>query len=163
MKTLLLLCLLVLSLDNKTQKANPALLETDRDFADSFSERGVEGWMSFVSENTVLSMWHDSEPVRGRREIREYLAGYFKESGSTVILNAEAARLSPAGNAGYTSGTYEWIIPNPGCRCKNDFKGTYVTGWRLGDDGRWRIKSFTVLEESGTGCGCSHPDTSNPE
>src|SRR3984957_21286981 len=97
MKTLLLLCLLVLSLDNKTQKANPALLETDRDFADSISERGVEGWMSFVSENTVLSMWHDSEPVRGRREICEYLAGYFKESGPTAILNAEGARLTREG------------------------------------------------------------------
>ncbi len=37
-----------------------------------------------------------------------------------------------------------------------------VTGWRLGDDGRWKIKSFTVLEESGIGCGCSQSDRSTP-
>jgi len=156
MKAILVFCLLVLPLNCMAQTADSGLLKTDGDFADSISKRGVEGWMSFVTENTVLSMWHYSQPVVGQTEISKYLAGYFAEPGWTITLKSEVAHLSPSGDAGYTSGTYEWIIPNAACRCKNDFKGTYVTGWRLGDDGRWRIKSFTVLEESGIGCGCSH-------
>jgi len=73
-----------------------------------------------------------------------------------ITLKPETAHLSPSGDTGYTTGTYEWVSPSVGCGCTNDFRGTYLTAWRLGRDNKWKVKSFTVLEESGTGCGCGH-------
>jgi hypothetical protein len=56
--TFLVVCLLLLPLHTNAQRTVPDLLETDRDFSNAISQRGVEGWMSFMSENSVLSMWH---------------------------------------------------------------------------------------------------------
>ena len=151
---LLIVCLLLLPRNTWAQCTAPELLETDRDFANAISQRGVEGWMSFMSESSVLSMWDYLQPVAGQAEIRKYMEMYFGIRGLKITLKPEAAHLSPSGDAGYTTGTYEWLSPNPVCGCTNDFRGTYVTAWRLGRDNKWKVKSFTVLEESGTGCGC---------
>jgi ketosteroid isomerase-like protein len=154
MNALLISCLLLLPFNARAASAPPDLLQTDRDFAQAISQRGLEGWMSFMSENSVLSMWHYLQPVAGQAEIRKYMEMYFGIPGLVITLNPESAHLSPSGDAGYTSGTYEWVSPNAVCKCTNSFHGTYVTAWRLGPDGRWKVKSFTVLEESGTACGC---------
>jgi ketosteroid isomerase-like protein len=154
--TLLVVSLLLLPLNTKAQCTAPDLLETDRDFANAISQRGVEGWMSFMYENSVLSMWYYLQPVAGQAEIRKYMEMYFGIPGLKITLKPEAAHVSPSGDAGYTTGTYEWLSPNTVCRCTNDFLGTYVTAWRLGRDNKWKVKSFTVLEESGTACGCGH-------
>jgi ketosteroid isomerase-like protein len=157
MKTFLAF-LLLLPLSATAQTATPDLLKTDRDFATAVSERGVEGWMGFMSENAVLSMWGNLQPFAGQAAILNYLTSQFAIRGLTVTLTPESAFLSPSGHAGYTTGTYEWARPNnpanPLCRCTTGFRGTYVTAWRLADDGKWRVKSFTILEEYTFGCGC---------
>jgi hypothetical protein len=46
--TLLVVCLLLPSLTAGAQCTAPDLLETDRDFANAISQRGLDGWMSFM-------------------------------------------------------------------------------------------------------------------
>ena len=155
--TLLVVCLLLLPLSARAQCAAADLLETDRDFANAITQRGLEGWMSFMYENSMLSMWHYLQPIAGQAEIRKYMEMYFGIHGLKITLKPETAHLAPSCDAGYTTGTYEWLSPNTVCGCTNDFRGTHVTAWRLGRDNKWKVKSFTVLEESGTGCGCGRP------
>ena len=155
--TLLVVCLLLLPLSARAQCAAADLLETDRDFANAITQRGLEGWMSFMYENSMLSMWHYLQPIAGQAEIRKYMEMYFGIHGLKITLKPETAHLAPSCDAGYTTGTYEWLSPNTVCGCTNDFRRTHVTAWRLGRDNKWKVKSFTVLEESGTGCGCGRP------
>lgn len=155
MKTVLAF-LLVLPLSAQAQTRHPDLLKVDRGFDSIIAKRGLEGWMSFMSEDTVLSLWDPLQPLAGREAIRKFLTDYFAIPGMEITLKPNAAHLSPSGNTGYTVGNYEWVIPNTVCHCTNHFRGTYIAVWRLGNDAQWKVKSFTVVEESGMGCGCGN-------
>jgi ketosteroid isomerase-like protein len=147
--------LLLLPLSGAAQTGRPDLLKIDRDFDGAIAKHGLEGWMSFMSENTVLSLWEPVAAVAGREAIRKFMTDYFSVPGLTITLKPNAAHLSPSGQAGYTTGSYDWVVPNVACHCTNEFRGTYITVWSLGYDAQWRVKSFTVFEGSGHGCGCA--------
>lgn len=147
--------LLLLPLSAPAQTGRPNLLKVERDFDGAIAKHGLEGWMSFMSENTVLSMWEPLTPVAGRETIRKFMADYFAIPGLTITLKPNAARLLPSGQAGYATGTYDWVVPNVVCHCTNEFRGKYITVWTLGYDAQWKVKSFTAFESTGRGCGCA--------
>jgi ketosteroid isomerase-like protein len=151
----LLAFLLFLPLSLSAQDAPPDLLKIDHSLDSAIALHGLEGWMNFMSENTVLSMWEPLAPVAGREAIRKFMGDYFAIPGVTITFKPRAAHLSPSGQAGYTTGTYDWVVPNLVCHCTQEFRGKYIAVWSLGYDGHWKLKSFTVFDGWGHGCGCA--------
>jgi ketosteroid isomerase-like protein len=151
---IVLAVLLLLPLSATAQTVRPDLLRIDRDFSSAIAKHGLEGWMSFMSGNTVLSM-EPLAPVAGQESIRKFLADCLAIPGVTITLKPNSAHLLPSGQAGYTTGTYDWVMPNDLCHCTNEFRGTYITVWSLGHDAQWKVKSFTLVEVAGSVCGCA--------
>jgi hypothetical protein len=61
--------------------------------------------------------------VAAQAEIRKYMEMHGGIPGLKITLKPEAAHLSPSCDAGYATGTYEWLSPNTVCGCTTIFEG----------------------------------------
>jgi len=139
------------------QQAAPSeeLLRLDRAFARATLDHGLDGWMSHLSDTVVVSLSEPMEPIGGWRNVHKHFSTLFAIPGFTMRWRPGEAHVFSSGKTGYSAGTYQFVIPNPLCKCVNDERGTYVIVWRRSETGEWKVKAFVPSVESGTGCGCA--------
>jgi ketosteroid isomerase-like protein len=173
LRTFPLVCVLGFLLGSASQasaqniNATQELLKVDAAFARATSERGLEGWMSYLSDTAVISQPASMEPVSGIEKIRDRFAPLFAIRGFAITWKPRRAHVFASGNTGYTSGTYKWDTPDPDCQCTNSETGNYVTIWRRMNASQWKVTAFIPLGDYGIKCGCSRdfglPITRLPE
>ncbi len=114
-----------------------ALLAADRAFAQATAERRLEGWVEAFAEDAI--MMRPDEPFSpGLDAVRGYMAGAFADTSWTISWEPELAFVSSAGDMGYTLGRYRTRgLDAAGAEMLG--AGKYVTIWRKGQDGRWRV------------------------
>jgi len=146
MKRLLLICLPAFGCATAAPVPPPApiapppdpavLLARDRAFDAAAAERGIEGFMEFIDENVELLP--PNEPLqRGREAMRAHWADALSQKGSVRWHPLEA---QVSGELGYTVGDYEVHAVDENGQ-KVDRYGKYLTLWRKGADGIWRVVS----------------------
>jgi ketosteroid isomerase-like protein len=153
-----LLAFVLLTVSATAQMTTGALLKMDHDFQQSTSERRLDGWMSYMMDSTVIfGPPTSAQRIVGKEEIQSYYRTFFAMPDFSMRWMPQKAVILPSGETGYTSGTFHWILPNHGCNCINDWKGTYLAVWELDSriSGKWKIKAlFPSIEKGSTSCGC---------
>lgn len=112
------------------------LMEADRAFNKATAESGAEGWASFFAEDATM-VQSGVGAIRGKEAILATMAPYFA-TGARLSWEPSRAEVSADGTLGYTIGEYQSETVGPdGERAIG--RGLYVSVWRRGDDGGWRV------------------------
>jgi ketosteroid isomerase-like protein len=147
---------LLLSHTAAAQMTRAALLQLDRDFAYATSERQLDRWMNYMMDSTVIFRPSSTGHFVGKEEIRSYYGDLFAMPDFSMSFRPESAEILPSGGMGYTKGKFQWTIPDHGCQCVNELRGTYLAVWeRDPSSNAWKLKALFPDPEGGSGCGCA--------
>jgi ketosteroid isomerase-like protein len=117
---------------------NP-LLQADRDFYQATSEKGLDGWMSFLADDAARLPKIGAKFITGREAVRAADALLFADPNRKLTWEPVDAHLFADGKSGVTSGRYKVISKDAGGADKVVAAGGYVTGWRLDANGKWKV------------------------
>jgi ketosteroid isomerase-like protein len=117
-------------------KERKALMDADTQFARDTAERGVEGWVSwFTDDGTMYPPARDA--IEGRAAIREQMGDLYDprsgQGGLRLDWQPIRAEVSESGELGWTTGTSK-LVTTAGMR-----QGRYITVWRKQADGSWKV------------------------
>lgn len=117
-------------------KERKALMDADTQFARDTAERGVEGWVSwFTDDGTMYPPARDA--IEGRAAIREQMGDLYDprsgQGGLRLDWQPIRAEVSESGELGWTTGTSK-LVTTGGMR-----QGRYITVWRKQADGSWKV------------------------
>lgn len=142
----LFLASLALSACATTRPAAPAddaLMAADRAFAAETAARGLDGWLAHHAPDAARLQMGGTRAagtvVQGLDAVRAYDAGLFRDAGTRLVWEPTAAGTFSDGRTGFTTGRSAMLRLNGAVAADTLFAGTYITVWRLGRDGRWRV------------------------
>ena len=123
--------------------ADPATLTVaDRAFARAVTERGLEAWVGAFAEDGVM-LTREGVVGPGLSTIRAYMAPAFADTGFRLAWEPAFARVAASDDVGYTVGAYR-SRRGGGHGAPVMHEGRYVTVWRKGSDGTWRVALATL-------------------
>ncbi len=134
-RSLILATLMVAATGCVAQTGDAALLRADRDFARTVARKGLEGWMSFMADNSVRL---GAPPVVGKEAIRSAMANAFALPGFKLRWAPTRAEVFKGNDLGYTVGRYEASRPNDKGETVTT-TGSYLTVWQKQKDGSWKV------------------------
>lgn len=111
------------------------LMEADREFSRQTTRRGVDGWVEAFAPHGKL--FGPGPILEGHDAIRQAMAG-IGEEGNTLVWEPVYAEAGPAGDFGYTHGTYRRERTDPDGNVQVE-TGKYVSVWRRDETGRFRV------------------------
>ncbi|MGI9101837.1 MAG: YybH family protein [Terriglobales bacterium] len=120
------------------------LLQADRDFNAATSARGLDGWMEFMTDETVLQR---EKPYIGREAIRATMTPDWSNPDFKLTWKPESGQLFDSGTMGFTTGSWELRTKDAKDK-KVGVRGQYLTVWGKQKDGSWK-----VLWDGGTASG----------
>ena len=113
------------------------LLEVDAAFSRATTERGLEGFLSYFSEDSAI-VSSDAQTITGKPDIRSHYSKAFSTPGFKISWTPAEARLDGAGELGYTYGTFQ-ITTRDESGQPASRTGQYCTIWRKQRNGAWKI------------------------
>ena len=113
-----------------------ALMQADRDFAKATSERGLEGWVSFFTDDGV-QFPNKKDVIQGKAAIRAQMTPLF--SDPDLRLEWEPARADASGDLGWTIGHARLMHKEPDGSWTVKVKLKYLTVWHRQPDGTWKV------------------------
>ena len=114
------------------------LLEADRAFARDTGERGIDGWMSWFSEDAARFQ-PGGEIARGLEAIREQDAPGFADPALRLEWDPTGGGLFDGGDHGFTVGRWEMTRTSADSSPEPVAGGTYVSIWRRDGSGNWKV------------------------
>jgi ketosteroid isomerase-like protein len=123
--------------------ARSALMAADRAFAAETAARGLDGWMDYYAADavrlTMAGTFADTTIVQGHGAVRRFDAGLFADPSTRLLWEPTDAGVFADGRTGFTTGRSAFVRLDGGTPADTLFAGRYVTIWRRGADGRWRV------------------------
>jgi len=118
--------------------ANPAaLIKADQTFAEATAAHGLEGFLSFLTED-VSTLRPDRPVLSGKKALAEVWAPLLNNPALAVRWQPMTAAISNSADLGYTIGSYEIVgSDDQGKRVVGT--GKYVTIWRKQRDRSWKV------------------------
>jgi ketosteroid isomerase-like protein len=113
------------------------LMQLDREFAETFAAKGIDGWIQYMAPNAVeLS----AEPLVGTEQMRTGLGKVFSAPGFHLTWVPTKAELVGKGGVGYTVGRYQQTSIGADGKPRVE-RGSYLTTWQKQRDGSWKVVS----------------------
>lgn len=112
------------------------LMSADSAFAHATAERGADGWVSYFAEDGIMVV--PGRQLVGRDEIRGVMTDVFSDPGYSLLWSPTGGEVAGSGDLGYTIGRY-LSRRTGGDGADRVNRGTYVTVWRLGASGDWKV------------------------
>ncbi len=139
---ILLVLLAACSIERKTPPPadrsadREALMAADRAFADSTAAHGLDGWMQFYAADAVR-LELGGEATQGLEGIRAKDSLIFVDPSRLLTWQPVSSGVFADGQHGFTTGRWARVRLDS----TRDTLGTgrYVTMWRRGSDGHWRV------------------------
>lgn len=122
--------------------ATEAALAADRAFAADFATRPLDGpaldrWVTyFAPDGARLAL--GGRTVQGHDAVRTWDAGLFRDPGTRLLWRPTSGGASADGRTAFTTGL-SWLIRPTAIGADTLYRGTYLTVWQRGADGRWRL------------------------
>ncbi len=114
-----------------------ALREVDIAFTTASSEKDLESFLSFISEDA--SMLPPNAPtLSGKDAIREFCSELYSNPGFALKCQVRHAEVSRGSDLGYTIGNYVLTHHDAAGKAVTDH-GKYVTIWKRQSDGTWKM------------------------
>jgi len=115
------------------------LLEADRAFLQATIEDGLEGWLSFFTDDALRVDLQGQETIVGLEAIRAADAALFEPGGLRLRWEPAEAFAFTGNKGGMTSGRYTLLdAGDDDGQPRIVGEGTYMTLWRR-EDGRLKI------------------------
>jgi uncharacterized protein (TIGR02246 family) len=105
-----------------------------------FAAKDVDKLVAHYAEDAVL-MSPGMRPASGRDAIRAALKEMVGDSSLSLKFHADKVEVAKSGDMGYSQGTYEMTMTDPGSKKPVNDKGAYVTVYRKASDGSWKAVS----------------------
>ncbi|NIM01759.1 MAG: DUF4440 domain-containing protein [Acidobacteria bacterium] len=127
------------------------LLEADRAFLQATIDQGLEGWLSYFTDD-ALRVDLQGETVVGIEAIRTADAALFEPGGLRLRWEPREAVAFEDRSSGMTRGRYKLMRETPGEDGRPDpvSEGTYMTLWRR-EDGRLKVYLDTGASDPPSG------------
>jgi ketosteroid isomerase-like protein len=113
------------------------LMRADREFARVTAERGLDGWISFFTQDATRVDLESGAIASGLKAIREHDGPLFEDGTLRLSWEPTAAGLYDGGSHGFTVGSYT-LSRREGDDETVLSRGTYLTLWRL-EEGRFKV------------------------
>jgi len=118
------------------EAARQAIMDADRAFAQETAANGVDGWVSYFAADGVQFI--PGGHISGHAAIRELMTPALSNPSFSLTWEPVEARVSSSGDFGYTIGRWERVEGAEGEEIVAT--GSYVTIWRLQEDGSWKAE-----------------------
>jgi ketosteroid isomerase-like protein len=115
------------------------LLAADREFAKAAAEKGLDGWMSVMAEDAVRIAPIGGKAVIGTKAVRELDAGLFADPKKKLVWEPMDGGSFADGTHGFTTGKAKFVTAGADGKEESTWTGSYVTVWRKGTDGKWKV------------------------
>lgn len=115
------------------------LMDADRAFFKAASERGIDGWMSFMADDAVRIAPIGDKAVTGRQAVRELDSPLFADPGKRLIWEPTDGGTFADGKHGFTTGRARIVARNDAGADEATWTGAYVTIWHQAADGSWKV------------------------
>ena len=112
-----------------------AIMQADRDFNRSVTDRDRAKFLSFIAETATFV--GDSE-MRGHAAILKGWAPFFDRAGPTLTWEPTSANVLVGGEVGVTIGSWVRRSRTPDGKV-TEARGQYVTTWQKQKDGSWKV------------------------
>ena len=116
-----------------------ALMSADREFAKKTAEKGLDGWMSFMSDEIVRTRRPGEKLTVGTEAVHKEDASIFADPTKKLVWEPIDAHGFKDGKSGVTSGRYKVVMIDKGGKESTISTGGYVTWWRQDSDGAWKV------------------------
>jgi uncharacterized protein (TIGR02246 family) len=113
-----------------------SLEKAELDFAANVDVRGASAWAD-VFEEDGIAIDEKAQVTRGRDAIRARMAPVLAKE--KISWHPTVVYVSVSGDMGFTSGPYEVTVPVAGGPPRVIGRGSFMTVWKRGADGVWRI------------------------
>jgi len=121
--------------DTTIKPGKALLLELEAKFAKATAEGGGKAFAAWFADDGV-TLGNGQAPVHGRDAIAKQASWSAKEY--QLVWTPTDAEMSPTGDMGYTWGHYEGHSRNVD-GSSTTTSGRYLTIWRKGADGNWKV------------------------
>jgi len=115
------------------------LTDADRAFAKAAAEKGIDGWMSFMADDAVRVSPLGGKARVGKAAVKELDAAMFADPKRKLVWEPTDAGAFADGKHGWTTGRFKMLARNDKGEEEVLRTGAYVTWWRKGADGRWKV------------------------
>jgi uncharacterized protein (TIGR02246 family) len=119
------------------------LYRLDKEFSDATAQGGGKAFASWFAPDGV-TLGDGKPPVEGREAIAAVATWSPQEYQLT--WTTAGARMSPAGDYGFTWGTYTGVVKDEAGNASRK-TGRYILVWKKQTDGHWKVE----LDASNTG------------
>ncbi len=112
------------------------LRQTELDFAKAFADRNVARFAAFVADDARFT--GGGRVREGKSAILEQWTRMMQNPELTLTWSPDLVELSAAGDLGYISGPYEFVLKRPDGTTARE-RGRFASIWRRQADGSYRI------------------------
>jgi ketosteroid isomerase-like protein len=119
------------------------VMDTESAFAQTMAQRDFDGFVSFLSEETVF--FSDTTPLRGKQAVADTWKPYYEQADAPFSWRPELVEVLDSGKLALSSGP---VFDPDGKQV-----ATFNSIWRLEAPGQWRI----VFDKGSAACDCSQP------
>jgi ketosteroid isomerase-like protein len=131
--------IVILAFGWRAQSQQPSdaavLLNTEADFEKATAEHGLDGYMSFYTEDSA-ELSNGSPIVTGKANIRQTLEPWGPENSLT--WTPVRADIAASGDLGYTYGNFVFKTKDKNGKPVS-YYGKYATVWKKQKDGSWKV------------------------
>ena len=133
---------LIISCDRASIPSADELFEVEKAFSIMSEEKGMVEAFNFFCHDEGVLLRANNYPIVGKDSVSDALSNT-PDSLFTLTWKPSEARISEAGDLGYTYGIYTLSYKDDTSSSEN---GTYVTIWLKGEENNWRFVMDTGQE-----------------
>jgi ketosteroid isomerase-like protein len=122
------------------QEAREQVMATERAFAKTMADRDLNGFASFLAEDTVF--FSGPKPLHGKQAVAEFWSRFYTNPKAPFSWGPEDVEVLESGSLALSAGP----VHNP----EGKLIGRFTSIWRLEAPGKWRI----VFDKGGEVCDC---------
>ncbi len=131
---------------NSLDKTKQELIAADREFCKVTTEKGIDGWMSFMASDAARLGPIGSKFVTGADNIRKQDGALFTNPQVKLLWEPVDAHAFSDGRLGITTGKYRMVEKSADGKEATKSQGAYVTTWRKDAMG-WKVIFDTGVPE----------------
>ena len=119
-------------------EAKAAVEQLEEAVLEGFKAKDVNRIAGLYSEDATVMMAGQA-PAKGGEAIRKTLSGFMSDPNFSLSFDNEVTEVAASGDLAYTRGSYTASYTNPETKQKQTERGSYVSVFRRGADGSWKV------------------------
>ena len=124
-------------MDTKLELDN--LRNADKEWSNSMEAKNIDAFAATMDENVVL-LSPNTSIIKGKESFKQWALNLQTIPGFALKWQSTLVDVSETADLGYTIGSYEMTVSDAQGNPITDY-GKYVTVWKKGEDGKWKVVS----------------------